>query len=222
MDEITERTRALDLASLRENYTRAGLDEANCETNPIEQFAKWFGEAKVADLKEPNAMVVATVDAGGRPSGRVVLLKKVDHGFVFFTNYHSRKGQELETNPHVAATFFWAELERQVRVEGTVGFVPRGESEAYFSGRPRGSKIGAWVSEQSATLPSRQELEARLKQVEATFDGVEDVPTPEHWGGYRILPERVEFWQGRPNRLHDRIVYTRQENGTWGMERLWP
>lgn len=222
MEHISKRNPGLDLASLRENYRRGGLDEADCESNPIDQFARWFREVQAADLKEPNAMVLATVDSTAQPSARVVLLKKVDHGFVFFTNYLSRKGKEVKTNPRVAATFFWAELERQVRVEGQVGFVSRNESEEYFRGRPRGSKIGAWVSEQSAPLPNRTELEAQLKQVEATFSGVEDIPTPQHWGGYRILPERVEFWQGRPNRLHDRLLYTKKEGEIWGIERLWP
>ena len=223
MADITERTQGLDLAALRENYCRAGLDEADCETNPIPHFQRWFKDAQAAQLKEPNSMVLATVDALGHPSARVVLLKGVDHGFVFFTNYLSRKGQELKTNPHVALTFFWAELERQVRIEGTVGFVSRNESEAYFGGRPRGSQIGAWVSEQSTVLPSRSDLEARLKDIEERFAGVEAIPTPEHWGGYRVFPESFEFWQGRPNRLHDRIRYYRsKEDSVWSIERLWP
>jgi pyridoxamine 5'-phosphate oxidase len=167
-------------------------------------------------------MILATVDARGRPSARVVLLKKVDDGFVFYTNYLSRKAQEIKTNPYVALTFYWGELERQVRVEGTVGFVSRNESQAYFATRPRGSQIGAWVSEQSAPLPSRADLETRLEEIEARFETVKEVPAPEHWGGYRVLPETIEFWQGRPSRLHDRIRYYRQADGNWGMERLWP
>jgi pyridoxamine 5'-phosphate oxidase len=222
MGEITKRTPGLSLADLRENYGRSGLVEADCETNPLDQFVKWFHEAQVADSKEPNAMTLATVDGSGQPSARVVLLKALDHGFVFYTNYQSRKAEDVKTNPRVAATFFWVELERQVRVEGTVGFVSQNESEAYFRQRPRGSQIGAWVSTQSAGLASRAELEATLKDVEARFEGVEQVPMPGHWGGYRVIPHAIEFWQGRPNRLHDRIRYEKGPGDTWVMERLWP
>jgi pyridoxamine 5'-phosphate oxidase len=159
----------------------------------------------------------------GQPSARVVLLKGLDDGgFVFHTNYLSRKGQEIKTNPSVALTFFWAELERQVRVEGVAGFVSRAESETYFRTRPRGSKIGAWVSEQSVTLGSRPALDAKLKEVENRFEGLDDIPAPEHWGGYRVSPRLIEFWQGRPNRLHDRIRYQKKEDGQWRMDRLWP
>lgn len=212
----------LDLAALRENYKRAALDEADCETNFSDMFARWFKEAQIAEIKEPNAMVLATVAPDGRPSARVVLLKKLDSGFVFFTNYLSQKGKEVETNPNVALTFFWAELERQVRVEGVAGFVSPAESDSYFQRRPRGSQIGAWVSEQSSPLPSRTELEERLKQVEEKFKDSPVIPRPENWGGYRVEPQRVEFWQGRPNRLHDRIRYQRQPGGGWALERLWP
>jgi pyridoxamine 5'-phosphate oxidase len=222
MGDITERIAGLRLAELRENYCRAGLSEADCDSNPIRQFERWFHEAQAADLKEPNAMVLATVGADCRPSARVVLLKGVDDdGFVFYTNYLSRKGRDLQTNPFAALTFFWAELERQVRVEGPVGFVSQQRSEEYFQSRPRGSRIGAWVSKQSDSLATRAELEAELNRIEARFKGSDSIPKPDNWGGYRLVPESLEFWQGRPNRLHDRIRYARH-GSDWRMERLWP
>jgi pyridoxamine 5'-phosphate oxidase len=223
MGDITERTPRLSLAGLRENYACSGLSEADCHTNPIRQFERWFLEAQAADLKEPNAMTLSTVGADGRPSARVVLLKDVsDDGFVFYTNYLSRKGRDFRTNPFAALTLYWAELERQVRIEGRIGFVSREESEAYFRSRPRGSRIGAWVSKQSEDLTSREELEAKLKEVEARFAGTDDIPLPDYWGGYRVHPDSIEFWQGRENRLHDRIRYRREGDGPWTMERLWP
>lgn len=222
MPDFAERTHRLSLEDLRENYTMPGLNERDCDSNPIVQFETWFKQAQAADLKEPNAMTVATATADGRPSARIVLLKEVsDLGFIFYTNYGSRKAQDFHSNPRAALTFYWAELERQVRVEGRVEKVDRTKSEEYFRRRPRGSKLGAWVSHQSNPLNSRRELEARLKELESKYDGQEDIPAPEFWGGFIVIPEMLEFWQGRPNRLHDRLVYRRSESG-WTLERLWP
>jgi len=209
------------VARLREEYTRAGLREADADPDPIEQFRGWFGEALAADLHEPNAMTLATATPDGRPSARVVLLKGFDErGFVFYTNYEGRKGRELEANPRAALVFYWGELERQVRVEGRVSRVSDGESDAYFSGRPRGSQLGALASEQSRPVRDRGALERRLREVEGEYEGRE-VPRPAFWGGYRIEPETIEFWQGRENRLHDRLRYSRSEGG-WKIERLQP
>jgi len=224
MAEITERTplHRMSLADLREDYGRRALAEADCDSNPIVQFERWFQEAQVADVKEVNAMTLATATAQGRPSARVVLLKEVsDLGFVFYTNYTSRKAEEIKTNPFAALTFYWSEQRRQVRVEGRVEMVGRDESERYFRGRPRGHRLGTWVSQQSKVLLSRAELEQRLQQLEAHYqDG--EVPVPEFWGGLRVVPELIEFWQGRLNRLHDRIQYRRKDEQTWTIERLWP
>ena len=195
----------------------------NCETNPIVQFEKWFIESQTIESKEPNAMTLSTATAEGRPSARVVLLKEVsDAGFVFYTNYSSRKARDLETNPSCALTFYWSDLERQVRVEGKAVRVDRQQSEAYFRSRPRGSKLGAWASHQSEPITGRQMLESKLSELEARYAGVEDIPVPEFWGGYRVIPERIEFWQGRPNRLHDRILYRRKGETEWIIERLSP
>jgi pyridoxamine-phosphate oxidase len=214
---------SLELAHLREDYRRAVLDEAHCAPDPMRQFEQWFKEAKSADLKEPNAMTLATVSADGQPSARIVLLKGLERdGFVFYTNYASRKGRELLANPRCALTFYWAELERQVRVEGAVEKVSKEQSENYFKGRPKGSRIGAVVSNQSAELPSRRPLETRLAELELAYANTDDVPMPETWGGYYLAPHLVEFWQGRTNRLHDRIVYRLNEDGTWRMGRLSP
>jgi pyridoxamine 5'-phosphate oxidase len=201
----------------------AELNETNCHTNPIQQFQAWFRDAQAADLKEPNAMALATATPDGKPSGRIVLLKEVsEFGFVFYTNYHSRKGRELETNPNCALTFYWAELERQVRVDGRAQTVSREKSEAYFRGRPKGSRLGALASAQSEILPSREPLETRLAELEATFSDTDNVPLPEHWGGYCVRPDTIEFWQGRTNRLHDRIRYQRKGEEEWLIERLSP
>jgi pyridoxamine 5'-phosphate oxidase len=209
------------VARLREEYTRAGLRESDADPDPIEQFRGWFGEALAADLHEPNAMTLATATADGRPSARVVLLKGFDErGFVFYTNYGGRKSRELEANPRAALVFYWGELERQVRVEGRVSRVPDGESDAYFAGRPRGSQLGALASEQSRPVRDRGALERRLRELEGEYEGRE-VPRPAFWGGYRIEPETIEFWQGRENRLHDRLRYRRSEGG-WKIERLQP
>jgi len=222
-DFAEETTHRMSLADLRENYGRGGLEEGNCQTNPIVQFERWFMEAQVADLKEPNAMTLSTASTDGRPSGRIVLLKEVsDFGFVFYTNYESRKGQEIQANPFVALTFYWAELERQVRVEGRAEVLSREVSEQYFSTRPKGHRLGAWASNQSRIVYGRQSLESRLREFQALYANSDEVPTPPYWGGYRVVPEAIEFWQGRPNRLHDRIVYRRESESTWTMERLAP
>lgn len=199
------------------------FDEQNCETNPIVQFEKWFKEAQAVDNKEPNAMTLATSTADGRPSARIVLLKEVsDAGFVFYTNYTSRKAQDLETNPQCALTFYWSDLERQVRVEGQARHVTQAESEAYFRTRPKGSQLGAWASHQSKVVASRDVLDAKLSDLESKYAGQEDIPLPEFWGGYRVVPDRVEFWQGRPNRMHDRIRYRRKGETEWVIDRLSP
>jgi len=210
----------MSLSDLRREYTSAGLREQDCDASPIRQFAKWFQDALAANLPDPNAMTLATCPPGGQPSARIVLLKGVDErGFTFFTNYLSRKGQELAANPLAAVVFFWPEIERQVRVEGQVGKVTPSESDEYHRTRPRGSQFGAWCSEQSEVVAGRDVLEARLYELERKYPG--EVPRPPHWGGYRLVPDMIEFWQGRPNRLHDRIRY-RLVNGAWIIERLSP
>ena len=209
-------------ARLRKEYTRAGLKEPDADPDPIGQFRRWFDEAFAAGLHEPNAMTLATATTDGRPSARVVLLKGLDErGFVFYTSYEGRKSRELETNPYAALVFYWGELERQVRIEGRVSYVSEEESDAYFAGRPRGSQLGAWVSEQSRPIEDRDALEERLRELEAEYEG-RKVPRPPFWGGYRVEPEVIEFWQGRENRLHDRLIYRRSESGGWRRERLQP
>jgi pyridoxamine 5'-phosphate oxidase len=212
-----------DLADLRENYKRDKLDETHCDASPIRQFAKWFLEAQAARLGEPNAMTLSTATPDGRPSGRIVLLKQFDEeGFFFYTNYGSRKSNELNSNPQAALTFYWGELERSVRVEGSVRKTSREQSERYFARRPKGSKLGAWVSKQSEVVSGREPIEKRLQELQAEYAGTDDVPAPPFWGGFCVDPATVEFWQGRPNRLHDRLRYRKAANGGWTLERLWP
>jgi pyridoxamine 5'-phosphate oxidase len=236
----------MSLADLRREYSLAGLRRADLDPNPIVQFTKWFDQAagaraggnfrryciniyKAIFLAESssvpleiNAMTLATVDKEGRPSSRIVLLKGVDpRGFIFFTNYDSRKGHELAENPRAALTFYWSSQERQVCVAGDISKLPEAESEAYFKTRPRGSRIAAWASRQSAVLPNREALEAEWKQLEAKYPG-DNVSMPPYWGGYIVAPIRIEFWQGRPSRMHDRFRYTKQPDGKWLIERLSP
>ncbi len=206
----------------RHDYDQARLDEAAVARDPFRQFQGWFDHATASGVAEPNAMIVATSTPEGRPSARVVLMRGYDdRGFTFFTNYLSRKGGEIEANPFASAVFFWQPLERQVRVEGQVIRVTAAESDAYFGGRPAGSKLGAWASSQSALVADRGVLEAEMAGLEVRFPD-DEIPRPPHWGGYRIIPDAVEFWQGRKSRLHDRIVYRRAPEGGWRIERLSP
>jgi pyridoxamine 5'-phosphate oxidase len=210
----------MDVAHLRLDYARESLTERDVDPDPILQFEKWFEEALHAGLIEPNAMTLATSTRDGHPSARVVLLKGADaNGFVFFTDYRSRKGAELDANPHVSLCFWWDALQRQVRISGTAVRVSREETAAYFHTRPHGSRVGAWASQQSATLASREMLEKEVERLERAYP--DDVPLPPHWGGYRVTPDSIEFWQGRPSRLHDRIVYTR-DGDKWRIGRLSP
>ena len=212
----------MSIADLRREYARAGLEEADLDPDPIRQFAAWFGEAQAAGVPEPTAMTLATATADGQPSARIVLLKGLDErGFVFYTNYESRKGRELAENPRAALTFYWPALERQVRIAGTVARVSREESRAYFDSRPLGSRLGAALSRQSQPVADRAVLEAEFARLQAEHvDG--NVPLPDFWGGYRVAPVSIEFWQGRQSRLHDRLRYARRADGGWTVERLSP
>ena len=210
------------LADLRQEYSQRQLTLQEVAGDPFTQFDRWFQEALKAEVPEPNAMTLSTVDASGQPHSRIVLLKALeDQRFVFYTNYTSRKGQQLAQNPKVAITFLWLELERQVCITGTAQKVDPATSDAYFHSRPRGSRIGAWVSPQSQTIPDREFLEQREAEFASKFEGKE-VERPAHWGGYAVSPSQVEFWQGRPSRLHDRVVFTLDDQGQWTRERLAP
>jgi len=214
---------SVSAADLRTEYERGALLEADAGADPYALFHRWFEEAVAAGGREPNAMSLATVDANGRPSVRIVLCKEFDaRGFVFFTNYSSRKGRELALNPNACLLFFWAALERQVRVSGAVTAVAPAESEAYFAQRPRSARIGAWASPQSEVIADRAVLVARNQEAEERFAQQTDPPRPPHWGGYRLVPQAMEFWQGRPSRLHDRLLYTRQDGAHWQRSRLAP
>jgi len=217
---VQDPPRFMRIADIRQEYMRAGLVEKDAAADPFKQFDCWFHDALQAELPLPNAMTLATATATGRPSARAVLLKGVDAGgFVFYTNYASRKARELAANPHAALVFVWHELERQVRIEGAIEKVSAEESDAYFDSRPLGSRLGAWASPQSMVLPSRLALAAKVAAIVLRYG--KHPPRPPHWGGYRVLPEAIEFWQGRKNRLHDRLLYTKQAGG-WKIERLAP
>lgn len=200
----------------------AALDEETAGSDPVIFFRKWFAEAEASQATEINAMTLATVDATGRPHARIVLLKGLDdNAFVFFTNYDSAKGNDIKDNPHVALVFFWKELERQVRVEGVIEKISDSESDIYFHSRPQGSRIGAWASPQSQIIDHRNILELNYAKYEAEFSNIQ-VPRPPHWGGYRIVPDRIEFWQGRSSRMHDRLLFSKSANGEWTRSRLAP
>jgi pyridoxamine 5'-phosphate oxidase len=210
----------MNLAQLRLSYTLAGLTESDLDPDPVKQFAVWMQQAITAEIREPNAMTLATATSDGRPSARTVLLKDFDeHGFVFYTNYSSAKGRELLENPNACLLFFWKELERQVRIDGSVTRVSRAESDEYFHTRPLGSQVGAWASHQSSVIPDREWLETQVQHFSSEFG--DNVPLPDHWGGFRVQPHTFEFWQGRPSRLHDRLRY-RGGVDAWVVERLSP
>jgi pyridoxamine 5'-phosphate oxidase len=210
------------IAHIRTDYMQASLDEAELGSEPFSFFRKWFEQADISKVNEVNAMTLATVDEHSKPHARIVLLKAIDdRGFTFFTNYDSSKGKNIADNPNAALVFFWPELERQVRIEGVIEKVTVAESDEYYLNRPRGSRLGAWASPQSSVIESRAVLEANEKKYQEHFEGKE-IHRPEHWGGYRLLPNRVEFWQGRPSRLHDRICFELDADGNWQKFRLAP
>ncbi|MBW4616540.1 MAG: pyridoxamine 5'-phosphate oxidase [Desmonostoc vinosum HA7617-LM4] len=210
------------IADLRRDYTLQGLGKTEVDPNPFAQFKNWFAQVLAAQLPEPNAMTLATATPDGKPSARMVLLKDFDErGFVFFTNYNSRKGQELDVNPQASLVFWWVELERQVRIFGGVERVSEIESDYYFHSRPANSRLGAWASNQSEVIESREILEQRLRELQSKYEN-QEVPRPPHWGGLRVIPTEIEFWQGRSSRLHDRLLYKRLENNSWKIERLSP
>ncbi len=209
------------VAAIRKDYTLKALDERDVAETPFQQFAQWWDEAVKSEIEEVNAMTLATSTYDGKPSARIVLLKDFDdRGFVFFSNYRSLKGRQLELNPNAALVFFWKELERQVRIEGTVEKVDAAASDAYFFSRPEGSRLGAWASPQSQVIADRQVLDENKARYQQLFGTT--IPRPVYWGGYRVIPASIEFWQGRNSRLHDRISYTRQHDETWKIERLAP
>ncbi|MBW4526178.1 MAG: pyridoxamine 5'-phosphate oxidase [Phormidium tanganyikae FI6-MK23] len=209
------------IADLRKDYTKETLNETDVDPNPFQQFQRWFDQAANAELPEPNAMTLATASKEGIPAARIVLLKAVDdRGFTFFTNYNSAKGKELEANPQAALVFLWTELERQVRIVGTVEKSASEESDGYFFSRPHNSRLGAWASDQSEVIPIRDVLEQKLAALKLEYENRE-VPRPSHWGGFRVIPREIEFWQGRSSRLHDRLRYQRKED-SWIIDRLSP
>lgn len=211
----------MKLSEIRKEYTIKSLDFNDVSFDPLQQFRVWLDEAIDSEVPEVNAMCLSTLGLNGFPNARIVLLKEMDHGFVFFTNYESEKGQEIAANPKASLTFFWPELERQVRIMGQIEKVSAQESDSYFDSRPKGSQLGAWTSPQSQIIENREELNSRLESMEKRFSA-EPISRPPHWGGYRLLPIRIEFWQGRPSRLHDRISYQKQTNGNWEISRLAP
>lgn len=213
----------IELAALRTEYVRAGLTEDDASADPIALFRAWFDQAIAAEVREPNAMTLATASKDAEPSARIVLLKGFDEsGFVFFTNYDSDKGRQLAENPRAALCFFWQPLERQVRIQGSVTKVTAEESERYFHSRPRGSQLGALASRQSEVIASREVLEEEIAALHRTYGETSEIPLPPFWGGYRVAPLRIEFWQGRSSRLHDRLLYSRRADGTWARARLSP